>query len=851
MRNFGIRAKLILIFVAIKVVPLFLLALFAWRGQVWLAERVSDNVVRMGEAMRGTVDIVADTTTEAAIKALDDAARDSLERLTTDTARAVAAFLYDRDQDIRSAALLDPDEDSFRRFLAARARPVERHRPWQLTPDGAKWVPGPDATPRYDLPSVRPTVEDNRRNFNYRQPDAVGLVTPQPLFLEMTFVGLDGRERVKVTTSPLMAPELRDVSDRRNTFVKAETYFEALKTLKPGEIHVSDVIGAYVPSPVIGPFTPKAAVARGIPFAPEQAAFAGSENPVGRRFQGLIRWATPVTRDGVVTGWITLALDHTHVMEFTDHILPTGDRYSPIPEAETGNYAFIWDYKGRSIVHPRHHSITGYDPETGEPAVPWLEAGLYRDWQASGRTIREFLDRTPVFQDQSLKKKGAAELVKAGTIGLDCRYLNHAPQCAGWMDLTRHGGSGSFEIYWTGLWKLTTAAAIPYFTGPYGQSPRGFGFVTIGANVDDFHRAATDSKQRVDALVAQRDTELQAHLTDAVALIRTQTEAMARQLSGSTAVMTLLVIGVAVWMASVLTRRITSMVEGIRRFRDGDLGHRLPVQGSDEMASLVDSFNRMADGVQDSIARLQDAKTRAEEASRMKSEFLASMSHELRTPLNGIIGFAELLRDEAESEESRENADVIEKSSRHLLELVNSILDIAKIEAGAMTVRIEPVNLRAIVAEVAAAHQPVAAGKGVAFAVTVDDSAPDRLPADATRLRQVLHNLLNNAVKFTARGEVRLSVTRTGGDALFTVSDTGPGIPEALHGAIFEKFRQGDAFLTRSHGGTGLGLTLASHLVTLMGGGIGVDSVVGQGASFHFTLPIERASMPAAAVTTV
>ncbi len=192
MRGFGIRAKLILIFVAIKVVPLFLLALFAWRGQLWLAERVSDSVVHMGEGMRGTVEMVADTTTRSAIAALDDAARKSLERLTTDTARSVAAFLHDRDQDIRSAALLTPDEDSFRRFLAARTRPVEHHRPWQLTPDGVQWVPGPDATPRYDLPVVQPTIEDNRRNFNYRPPDVSGVMTPLPLFLEMTFVGLDG-----------------------------------------------------------------------------------------------------------------------------------------------------------------------------------------------------------------------------------------------------------------------------------------------------------------------------------------------------------------------------------------------------------------------------------------------------------------------------------------------------------------------------------------------------------------------------------------------------------------------------------------------------------------------------------
>jgi len=830
--HFGIRAKLILIFVVIKVIPLLVLAGFAWRGHTWLAERVSENVVGMTRNMRETAEIVANSATGSAIKALDDAARESLERLTTDTARAVAAFLYDRDKDVRSAALLDPDEESYRRFLAERKRPVERHHPWVLSPDGSNWVPGPEATPRYDIPPVQSSIEDNRRNFNYRPATEQGTVSEKPMFLEMTFIGLDGRELVKVTTSPLMSPERRDVSRRENTFIHAETYFEHLKDLKPGEIYVSDVIGAYVSSPVIGPYTPAAAEKKGIAFEPEKAGFAGTENPVGKRFQGLVRWATPVARAGKVVGWVTLALDHD---------LPTSDRYSPIPDAASGNYAFIWDYKGRSVVHPRHYFITGYDPATGEPEVPWLDADLYKQWQESGKPINEFLATAPTFLEQSLKKKGSAELVKAGKLGLDCRYLNHAPQCTGWMDLTSQGGSGSFEIFWSGLWKLTTAAAIPYYTGPYSQSPRGFGFVTIGANVDDFHAAATKAKEYTDQVLTQRDLELQANLDSVISLITTQVQSMARELSLSTLVMIVIVIGIAVWMASFLTRRITTVIRGIQRFRDEELDHRLPVHGTDEMAMLSESFNQMADSVKDSFVRLQEAKTRAEEASRMKSEFLANMSHELRTPLNGIIGFSELIRDEAADDETRENADIIEKSSRHLLELVNSILDIAKIEAGAMTLSIHALPLASLVAEVAAVHQPAATANGIAFTTEMADDLPAEIQADPLRLRQILHNLLNNAVKFTEKGSINLIVTRDPSTVTFRVSDTGPGIPENMQAAIFEKFRQVDSFLTRSHSGTGLGLTLASHLVELMGGTIGVVSTVGEGTTFHFTLPVESA----------
>ena len=839
-QSFGIRAKLILIFVVIKVIPLLLLAGFAWRSQTWLADRVAENVVGMTRNMRETAEIVATSTTGSAIKALDDAARETLERLTTDTARAVAAFLYDRDKDIRSAALVEPTAEGFRRFLAERKRPIERHNPWVLSPDQSKWVPGPDATPRYDTPPVQSSIEDNRRNFNYRYPEEPGPTSERPLFLEMTFIGLDGRERVKVTTSPLMAPDLRDVSKRENTFIHAETYFSHLKDLKPGEIYVSDVIGAYVSTPIIGPFTPKAAERKGIAFAPEQAGYAGTENPVGKRFQGLVRWAMPMTRDGRVIGWVTLALDHDHLMEFTDHILPTGDRYSPIPDAASGNYAFIWDYQGRSVVHPRHYFITGYDPATGLPEVPWLDEDLYARWKASGLAINDFLATQPTFLDQSLKKKGSVDLVKAGRLGLDCRYLNHAPQCTGWMDLTRNGGSGSFEIFWSGLWKLTTAATIPYFTGPYAHSPRGFGFVTIGANVDDFHAAAAKAKEYTDQILTQRDLELQANLDSVMALISTQVESMAQKLTGSTLVMIALVIGIAVWMASFLTRRITAVVTGIRRFQEEQMDYRLPVHGSDEMARLAGSFNQMADRVQESFARLHESKSRAEEASRMKSEFLANMSHELRTPLNGIIGFSELIRDEAADDETRENADIIEKSSRHLLELVNSILDIAKIEAGAMTLNIQPVELAALVAEVAAVHQPVAAAKAIAFVTDLPADLPATIDADPLRLRQIIHNLLNNAVKFTQTGEVRLLLSHDRENVIFRVEDTGPGIPENMQAAIFEKFRQVDSFLTRSHSGTGLGLTLARHLVELMGGTIGVTSVVGQGTTFQFTVPLAR-----------
>ena len=838
----GIRTKLIGIFVLIKVIPLVLLAWFAWQGQAWLADKVSGSVVAMVQQMRETAEVVATTTTVAATAALDEAARESMERMTTDVARAVAAFLYDRDHDIQSAALVPIDAAQYRHFLNARKRPLERHHPWVLAPDGSKWVPGPEATPRYDTPPAQPSLPDQARNFNYRAPDAVGLIIDMPLFLEMTFIGLDGREQIKVTTSEGMDPTLKDVSKRENTFVKAETYFPELQKLRPGEIYVSDVIGAYVGSKIIGPYTPLAAQKRGLAFAPEQAGYAGVENPLGKRFQGLIRWATPVQQGGKIIGWVSLALDHSHVMEFTDHILPTSDRYSAIPDASSGNYAFIWDAKGRSIVHPRHYFIVGHDPETGEPVAPWMDQDLYDRWQASGLKVADFLAGVTPFDQQSWERKGAAEQVAAGQLGLDCRYLNHAPQCTGWMDLTGDGGSGSFDIFWSGLWKLTTAAAIPYHTGQYGASARGFGFVTIGANVDDFHRAATESKQAADRIVSEHDHDLQAQLDDVLALVGGQVRTMAQQLTTSTVMMIAVVIVIAIWMASFLTRRITTVVQGIRRFEGGDMAYRLPVQSTDEMGALAESFNDMADRVGESFLRAEEARLRAEEASRMKTEFLASMSHELRTPLNGIIGFAELLKDDAQDDITRENAEVIEKSGYHLLNLVNTILDVAKIEAGAMTLVVQPVDFPALVRDVAVLHQGAAAAKGLGFSLRIDDEVPQIVQTDPVRMRQILHNLLSNAVKFTPDGQVSLVVTGAGDHLVIRVIDSGIGIAEELQGRIFEKFQQGDAFLTRSQGGTGLGLTLARHLVELMGGTLEMESMIGRGSTFTFTLPVASAT---------
>lgn len=247
---------------------------------------------------------------------------------------------------------------------------------------------------------------------------------------------------------------------------------------------------------------------------------------------------------------------------------------------------------------------------------------------------------------------------------------------------------------------------------------------------------------------------------------------------------------------------------------------------------------RMLDRQYRISAALRESQARAEEANRMKSEFLASMSHELRTPLNGIMGYAEFLRDSS-TDTPREFAGIILESSQHLLELVNSILDLAKVEAGQMVLELREVPLRPLVERVIQSHRPPALEKGLVLTAEVADDVPETLRCDSTRLSQVLINLLDNAIKFTDEGRVALSVTRNGADLQLKVTDTGCGIAEDMQAHVFERFRQVESFLTRRHAGTGLGLALVKELTALMGGNVILHSTPGKGSEFVINLPLD------------
>ncbi len=245
--------------------------------------------------------------------------------------------------------------------------------------------------------------------------------------------------------------------------------------------------------------------------------------------------------------------------------------------------------------------------------------------------------------------------------------------------------------------------------------------------------------------------------------------------------------------------------------------------------------------------QLERARREAEQASEVKSQFLANMSHELRTPLNAIVGMSELLGDTELNEEQRRYLEIFRTASGNLLEVINNLLDLSKIEAGHMALERQPFDLEELLERQLDLLYPRFRQQGLDLALCFDASVPRFVEGDPARLRQVLVNLVGNAVKFTEHGGVTVGVeVDAAGGLLFSVTDTGVGIPEESRESVFEAFTQADAGITRRYGGTGLGLTICRQLVKLMGGAVWVESGVGRGTTFYFTAGLTPVECPAA-----
>lgn len=362
--------------------------------------------------------------------------------------------------------------------------------------------------------------------------------------------------------------------------------------------------------------------------------------------------------------------------------------------------------------------------------------------------------------------------------------------------------------------------------------------VTCGVSASDLNQQYRGIEQLADAieLAAASEAQRRADEFDRI-------NQLTNQLTVSVFLLTLCVTSLLGFFIIRYTNRSLSTLKlGTERIGEGDLNHRIAVFHNDEIGELAGAFNLMADKLSSALDTMRASQLEAADANKAKSQFLANMSHELRTPLNTVIGYSEMIEEgltaegDINVEEVTEDIQRIRLAGKHLLALINDILDLSKVEAGKVNLHVETFDVAQLIDELGRTLETLIRTNDNDLIINISDEVKE-WRTDETKLRQILINLLSNAGKFTANGSITLGAELSQGDLLLTVADTGIGMTQEQLDKIFDAFVQADSSTTKQFGGTGLGLAISHAFVELLNGTIAVTSEPQQGTTFRILLP--------------
>ncbi|MBN1485322.1 MAG: SpoIIE family protein phosphatase [Chloroflexia bacterium] len=534
--RFRLLIKVLLAILLCALVPLVVIVLVSTQGYSEVTTKANQGYTEItAKAAQGYAEVTTkalqgyEQMAEEAIppskQALDERSQESFELRAYDKAQSIARFLYEREDDLRTLALLPRDAQAYRRFYSNNRSPI--------------W------TRENTVPGTRAWEE--------------GIVIDKPLYREVAFIDKNGQEVIRIRDGEIVPRnELRDVSLPQNTTYKRENYYAQAMALAQGEIYVSEVLGWYLPVSI---------------------AYAAEENPQGQRYEGVIRFATPIFENGEKIGFVMLSLDHDHVMEFTNHMISNEERYRLEVGSITGLHSYIIDNRGWSISQGRHYYIVGLDER--------------------GRLV------------PSLNAEDAAEQAKTGYIPANLWDFGFIDPVYPKVCQENQEGvtSGSKEYVWIdqahpeGRLRNLSYATIPYYTGRY-NSPAGFGWVAVTADREQFHEPAAlveaaieQTADRVEQEMQQTANQVEEGMQETADRVERQIEQERQELVSNTrlilGITVLAVAGIAVLLARNITSPIQTLVQGTEAIGRGDLDTRVEISSHDEIGQLAGAFNQM------------------------------------------------------------------------------------------------------------------------------------------------------------------------------------------------------------------------------------------------------------------